>query len=304
MKRAERIERIDASEFARSYMKPGRPVIVTDAMQGWAALEKWTPAWLAETHGDEKVPTYGTYFDFRGAMKLRDYVERYLGDTPRQPIRYARWFTLHQSVPNAERFPWADAIFTHLEPDWRHPYFLPRSGYLFPFVGPGEELDIPSSTTVPSKALYLSPAGAVTNLHLDYWGSDALLVQIHGRKEVVLYHPDDSRYLMRVDEASAMMGTSGGRRLVDIRNPDLELFPDFHQAVPAVHDVLEPGEIAYIPMAWLHHVDTLSTSITLTWNLVHQASFRTWFRWVSESPPAKEIDDIRYILYDDPHRLP
>ncbi|MEZ4320680.1 MAG: cupin-like domain-containing protein [Myxococcota bacterium] len=302
MERAQRIERVSAEAFAKAHLAPGIPVIVTGAMADWPALEKWTPEWFAEVHGERKIPTYGTYFDFRGAMRLRDYVERYLVGAPKQPIRYARWFTLHQRVPDAQRFPWADEIFVHLRDDWRHPSFLPTTGYLFPFTPPGTELDIPSGTTVPSKALYLSPAGAVTNLHLDYWGSDAMLVQVHGRKEVVLYAPEDAKYLVR-EGGPAMLGTSGGRHFADIKNPDLEAFPDFAKARPVVHDTLEPGEIAYIPMGWLHHVDTLTTSITLTWNFAHSASFRRWFEWLQGNPPAAEIDDIRYILHDDPHRL-
>ncbi|WP_083936755.1 cupin-like domain-containing protein [Longispora albida] len=300
--KAERVSRIATTEFVTRYLEAGRPVIVTDAMEDWPAFGQWTPDYFAREYGDWKVPVYGHYFDLLKLMKLGDYIRTYMGSEPPPDIRYVRWFTLHQPVPNAERFPWADEVFKLLQPQWSHPYFLPTDSYLFPFCPPGRTLDVPSETTVPSKALYLSCKGATTNLHLDYWGADAVLCQLHGQKQLVLYSPDQTPLLM--DPATdAVRGASGGRRVVDIRNPDRAAFPDFDKAQPTVLDVLNPGEIAYIPAGWLHHVDTLSDSITLTWNFVHLASWRNWFRFLTNEPPASELADIGHILLDDPRRL-
>lgn len=298
----DRIRGVCVNEFIARQIRARQPVIVTDAMDSWRALTQWTPEYFARVHGQWKVPVYGAYFDLRTIMRLGDYVSTYMGEEPAPELRYVRWFTLHQPVPNAGRFPWADEMFRLLRQDWAHPYFLPTSSYLFPFCSPEHTLDVPSDTTVPSKALYLSCAGAATNLHVDYWGSDAVLCQVYGQKAITMYAPDQAD-LMMGSARGVMKGTSGGRRMVDIRNPDLTSFPDFPKATPVFEDMLNPGEIVYIPSGWLHHVDTVSHSITLTWNFVHMASWRTWYRFLMSNPPESELNDIDYVLYDDPNRL-
>jgi Cupin-like domain len=292
------------ADFVENYLRARQPVIVTDAMKTWRALSEWTPASLQRNYGERLVPIYGNYFDFKGVVRLAEFISTYMGPNVSTKPAYARWFTRHQAVADsvAKTFPWADDVFKCLRSQWGHPYFLPDSSYLLPFCSTEQSLDISSDVTVPSKALYLSGAGAVTSLHIDYWGSDAVLCQFHGRKKMTLYGPDQASFLVR-SAPDKVRGTTGGNHFVDIKAPDLETFPLFHRAKPAFSDNLNPGEIVYIPAGWLHHVDTISDSITVTWNFVHAASWRTWFKFLMGSPPANELHDIEYLLFEDAKRL-
>ena len=47
----ERRENLSYEEFAREYLYPLKPVIVTDAFRGWQALKHWTPKFFKQEFG-------------------------------------------------------------------------------------------------------------------------------------------------------------------------------------------------------------------------------------------------------------
>ncbi|CAH1249299.1 TYW5 [Branchiostoma lanceolatum] len=74
---------------------------------------------------------------------------------------------------------------------------------------------------------------------------DNLLIQVSGRKRVVLFSPRDATHLYLTGDKSAVL---------DLENPDLERFPQFCQARPYTC-TLEPGDILFIPDAGQEHVE-------------------------------------------------
>ena len=82
---------------------------------------------------------------------------------------------------------------------------------------------------------------------------DNLLIQVTGRKRVVLYSPKDATNLYLNGDKS---------EILDIDNPDLQKYPKFEKAV-AYECLLEPGEVLFIPALWFHNVISLDFGVAV-----------------------------------------
>lgn len=76
---------------------------------------------------------------------------------------------------------------------------------------------------------------------------DNLLIQVNGRKRVVLFSPRDATKLYLNGDKSEVL---------DIDNPDLSRYPKFAEATP-YECFMEPGDILFIPAMWFHNVISL-----------------------------------------------
>jgi len=90
--------------------------------------------------------------------------------------------------------------------------------------------------------------------HFD--NTENLACVVAGRRRFTMFPPDQIRnlYVGPLDLTPAGQPVS----LVDIRNPDLERFPRFADALE-VAEVAElgPGDAVYVPALWWHHVEAL-----------------------------------------------
>ena len=80
---------------------------------------------------------------------------------------------------------------------------------------------------------------------------DNILIQIVGRKRVILYSPQDALNLYLNGDKS---------EITDIDNPDLNKYPKFQNAV-RYECILEPGDAIFIPALWFHNVIALDFSV-------------------------------------------
>ena len=79
---------------------------------------------------------------------------------------------------------------------------------------------------------------------------DNLLIQVIGRKRVVLYSPREATNLYLNGDKSEVL---------DIDNPDLSRFPKFTEVIP-YEGFMEPGDVLFIPAMWFHNVISLEVS--------------------------------------------
>lgn len=267
----ERVSAISPERFERDYLRVNHPVVVTDALAGWDLAGRWTPGYLRQEFGDERVQVYNNYFDLQSMRPLGEYLDEYFGKDTNDAteLPYVRWYTKLRDV----RFLWADKAFKRFAGNWTPPYFLPTSDYVLPF-SPGRT--DPRHVHFPAKGLFISPKGGRTGLHVDPWGSDAVLCQLFGDKHWTMYHPDEARYL-RNDGV-----------VVDPDRPDHDRFPEFRKARVTYDFVLRPGETVLVPHGWYHAVKTLTDSISLTWNFVHRSTSAALLAWLRQ--PMSEID--------------
>lgn len=97
----------------------------------------------------------------------------------------------------------------------------------------------------------MGSAGVQLWTHYDVM--DNILVQVVGRKRVVLFPPSDAPYLYLTGDKS---------RVMDIDAPDPDAFPKFSQATRWEAE-LEAGEVLYIPALWFHNVTALEFGVAV-----------------------------------------
>ena len=82
---------------------------------------------------------------------------------------------------------------------------------------------------------------------------DNFLVQVRGRKRVILYSPRDAGSLYLQGDKS---------QVLNVEQPDLSAFPRFAEARP-YSCVMEAGDVLFIPALWFHNVKALDSGIAV-----------------------------------------
>lgn len=82
---------------------------------------------------------------------------------------------------------------------------------------------------------------------------DNILIQVRGRKRIVLFKPSEALGMYLVGDKS---------RVLDIDNPDTSMFPKFC-SVPRYECIMESGDIIFIPALWFHNTLALDHGIAV-----------------------------------------
>jgi hypothetical protein len=271
---------ISKAEFIDKHLVANTPLITTEVIGNWDLF--WSPDEWSRRFGQELAQVYDDLFKLIDVMPLSSFVRKFMGnrEAPKQsgPQPYLRWYTKMKDVD----FVWADEVFAKISDRWSLPSFLPDRNYLFPNAY-DRSVD-PAKDPFPAKGIFISGAGARTRLHQDPWGSDAVLCQLFGRKRVLLFSPAQDNTLMQ------------NGVVVDIDNLEKSLASPASNIKPAYEDVLEAGEVLFIPSGWHHHVATITDSVSLTWNFVHLSTWNKFFRHLtSPAGVESELPVLRYF---------
>jgi len=232
-----RIAECDAlspEEFFADYYFANRPVVIRGALKDSPAVRTWTPELLRQRYGKVEVDvTSGRDADgdyernFRRTLRkvsMAELVDRVLGGPSNDTYLVARNYFFDQEALRPLRA-----------------QLQPPSGIV--------NTDDEGAGTVK---FWFGPDGTVTPLHFDE--HSILFAQIYGRKRFWFVPPFDSdKVYMRDRFYSA----------VDVEAPDLAQFPAFGKASVALVEV-GPGDLLFIPVAWWHHVRSLSASMSAT----------------------------------------
>jgi hypothetical protein len=278
----ERKSRVLPADIAREYLGGvGKPVIITDATENWAARSKWTfeffktsygsdpaLAWLGFGSGAAKLTTLSAYIDFlyapmselpglwRGSHIGKD------GRSPApvpgrasSPFYLIGWFAFRQHPE----------LYDDIAPA---PYFVQD---LVPSLNATLRDVFEWTSKKEYTAVFIGPEGSLSTLHRDFWHTHAYLAQIKGRKRALLFSPKDSDFLY------------GGQ--VDPEQPDFEQFPLFDCAT-AYECVIEPGDTLLIPSKWWHHVRGLEKSITVSHNFFDESNLTQYMIHILRSLPT------------------
>ena len=121
MQLADQIDRragLSREQFDREYLRPLRPVILTDAISHWRALGRWSPQFFKEQYGDLEVEVDGE------AMALGDLIDRVEASTDDNPAPYLRNQALAEWPPelSADVFPMPDCT----QPNWLESRVFPK----------------------------------------------------------------------------------------------------------------------------------------------------------------------------------
>lgn len=226
-----RVPTLGKQEFLREYKRPARPVVMSELTRDWPARRKWTPEYLRQVAGDRPVPLYDSQ-PARGrkhqhaptaTLSLAEYLDRLAAGE--KDLRMF-FYNLVAEVPG-------------MAEDFRFP-----------------ELGLRFFRKLP--VLFAGGKGAKVQMHFDIDLADICLCHFGGRKRVMLFSPEQTRYMYRVPFSfSSLFDVSWDA-------PDFEKYPALRR-LRGESAVLEHGDVLYIPPGWWHFVeyDDVSFSMAL-----------------------------------------
>jgi Cupin-like domain len=220
-----RVERPSRREFEERFLFPQRPVIVSGAMEGWPARERWTNDYLKEKVGARTVRPSKAHAgihlydpkkrvnDKSPPMKLAEYIDLLAGGAISDGQLYVVQFPIKTGLPE-------------LWPDVRFPPFVDEGKY-------------------GAVNFWFGPGNNFTPLHYD--AANNFLTQIRGRKQVILCPPREIARLYPFP--FSYVGNHISQ--VNVASPDLTQFPAWAHADRALLE-LDPGDMLFIPTYWWH----------------------------------------------------
>lgn len=205
--------------FASEFLHPMLPVVFTDLMAAWPAREKWTIEHFKSKYGHLQVPVVSNNYSKPGKGYM----------TPDRVISFREYLEIIESGPTDLRiFLWN--IFREA-PELRHDFSIPK--IMDGFV---DELPF----------MFFGGEGSKVALHYDIDMSHVFLNQIHGRKRVLLFAPEQSRHLYHHPFTVASY--------VDLNRPDYQKYPALAHA-KGYEVVLQPGETLFMPSGYWHYIE-------------------------------------------------
>ena len=166
---------LSREQFEREYLRPLRPVILTDAISHWRALGRWSPQFFKEEYGDLAGRGRRRGDDARRADRPRRGVDG------RQPRAVPA-----QSGPGRVA---ARALRRRVSPmpDCTQPNWL-------------ESRLFPSGEKLSSVEVYIGGQGAqFPVLHYDGLHTHAFLMQLYGDKEYIAFSPEQTAFMYPQD---------------------------------------------------------------------------------------------------------
>lgn len=253
---------LSAERFFDEY-RGRRPLVIQHQIAHWPASRVWSTEYLKREYGHAAVTVrlYDpqdsglTFVDQTLAhvhkrMSLRDY----LSDLKTADYRYA----IREDT----------GLFK------QYPQLLTELGYFSPFCSSWHVSD------GHYKSIWIGPRDYVTGLHTD--PGDTLLFQLWGKKQVLLFGPDQSRFLYEEDPEQLLRKFDCGNLKsqidmsefavlrdkvkwcqIDPFHPDTQRFPFFGQA-QGVEAWIGVGDTLYIPDGWWHAVRSLDVALSVS----------------------------------------
>jgi hypothetical protein len=233
----ERRAKLPYLEYIEEYVRPNKPVIVTDAVDHWEALRKWTPSFFRERYGSMDVEMDGLTMG-----KLIDMLEPSEHEGVAK-LPYLRNRSVHKYFPELKADISPLPIYTR--PNWFDNPLMPKH--------------IWSKRT----ALFIGGrSSGFPYLHYENYHEFGFVFQIYGEKEFTVLPPEQSPYVYPLESPKGIANKSSIR---DLDNPDLEKFPLFAKATP-VRFILGRGDMLFIPAGWWHTTRMHTVSISVNSN--------------------------------------
>lgn len=258
-----RRENLSRREFVQDYLLGNRPVIVTDAIQEWEALSRWSPDFFKAEFGSVETEVRGE------TMTVADVVDRIVDANERGPAPYLHTTSVGGKMEHLFPELLADIrpIPKYLHPNWLQDRYFPPS--LQERLNRG-----------PQAELFLGGAGSRFSLHWDSLYFHVFAFQIHGEKVWYLYSPDQTPRLYPREKVHTIS------MIEDVEHPDLERFPLFAEAV--CHEcTLAPGEMLFFPGGWWHTTRMHQPSISVSINTANGANWSQMAREISSKAGQK-----------------
>ncbi|KAI9916576.1 hypothetical protein PsorP6_018057 [Peronosclerospora sorghi] len=239
-------------EFQRDFERRNVPVIITDAMNTWPALDKWTDEYLINVCSDTTLNAGGFPFS----------IDTYL--------RYAR--TLQDDQPLFIFDKDFAAKVPRLATDYTVPAYFRED--FFALLGEAHRPDY--------RWLIIGPKNSGSSFHIDPNATNAWNSVIRGRKKWILFPPG---------QVPPGIHPSNDGSEVSAPVSLLEWFLTFYKVVHELRAPLKPfegicrtGETMFVPHGWWHAVLNLEESIAITQNFVSACNLKSVVQFLADKP--------------------
>jgi len=224
---------LTSDEFLDNFYAPSRPVLIEGELDSWPVLNRWTPAYLAETVGDAEI-------EYQGGRTGNPDFELYK-DQHKRTLPFRRFIELATDEGAGN-----DAYITAFNSGRNADALAPLQaelGALDKFL-----------TNAPGM-LWVGPKGTFTPLHFDL--TNNLLVQLVGSKRLHLLPPSETGKLYNHRHVFSDVH--------DITDPERVRQYPLVEGARAFEVVLNPGDALYIPVGWWHQVRSEEFSVMATY---------------------------------------
>lgn len=265
----ERRSNLSYAEFVKEYLRPEKPVIITDAFDHWPARHKWTPEFFRTNFPDKPIVVEGV------ETTMGAFMETMLASTPEKPSPYLNGLFVRQGFRE---------IAADIEPDLS--YTLPDRVRSPLMVGP-----LKGSEGIPE--LLIAGRGSRFRLHYDALHALGFVTQIYGDKEFILFAPEDGKYLYSPSAETTFS------QIPNIFEPDYEKYPLLTKATP-IRFVLRAGETIFHPSGWWHATRLLTPSIAMVISTINAANWADFVADISrprQGVPAPAAALLRGYLH-------
>lgn len=247
----ERCGAIGDAEFRERFVRPRRPVVLTDAIDAWPARERWSLAFFRRKYGQRLV----TCRDQSTPVGLADYLDSLAESSFERPAPYLRNLNIQPDWP--ELVPDISPPVSYSQPDWLSSRLMPK--------------DWPRPRHL--NQLFISGKGTKISLHYDDWMTHNFVSNLVGEKEFMLFEPEQGQFLYPRQEEYLVSG------IPDPYDVDFDAFPRFVQASPTLVRI-GPGESLFVPCGWWHTTRTLSTCISVSSSFANRDNWDSLVREV------------------------
>ncbi|PIQ28625.1 hypothetical protein COW36_12365 [bacterium (Candidatus Blackallbacteria) CG17_big_fil_post_rev_8_21_14_2_50_48_46] len=241
----ERRKNLSLEEFQRVYLQRGIPVILQGAAKDWPCIGKWTPAFLSQHYGQDKILLIDAAPDNIQTIR-RTPEETTLADVianmDAQALKkYSRFNRLLYEHPE-------------LQADLDLPWLLKHRNQ----IASGRTFQV-----------FIGGKGSKTHLHSA--SEHNLFIQVYGEKHWILYPPEYDCVLN-----PPLTKTPYFHSEFNPENPDYETYPAMRH-LDHYECVLQAGDILFNPPSWWHHVSNLSHSIGIGFRWFSADAFKIDF---------------------------
>ena len=225
-----RVKTISKEDFYNNYVKKQRPVVVEQLTKDWPAYDKWKLEYIKQVAGDKTVPLYDDrpvshkdgFNEAHAKMKMSDYIDLML----KEPTNYRIFlYNLMKEVP------------------------VLQNDFKWPEIGLRLVKQLPM--------LFFGGENSKVFMHFDIDYSNILHFHFHGKKQCILFPPDQSKYLYKVPHSLI------SREDIDFDNPDFNKFPALQYAEGLVCN-LNHGEMLYMPEGYWHYMKYVTPGFSMS----------------------------------------
>lgn len=226
----ERVKTISKEDFYNNYFKKQKPVVIERLTEDWPAYDKWKLSYIKQIAGEKTVPLYDDrpvsykdgFNEAHATMKMSEYID--LLESKPTPYRIFL-YNLMKEVPQ-------------LQNDFKFP-----------------DLGIKIIKQLPM--LFFGGENSKVFMHFDIDYSNIFHFHFHGKKQCILFAPDQTKYMYKVPHSLI------SREDIDFDNPDYEKFPALKQAKGYITN-LEHGEMLYMPEGYWHYMKYVTPGFSMS----------------------------------------